>query len=47
MTLEETETNYGITVRQIESIEEFLQDKKDTFIDDDYTADVSSVRVNL
>jgi Xaa-Pro aminopeptidase len=28
MTLEETETKYGIKVRQIESIEEFLKDKK-------------------
>ena len=30
MTLEETETKYGIKVRQIESIEEFLKDKKET-----------------
>ena len=29
MTLEETETKYGIKVRQIESIEEFLKDKKE------------------
>ena len=32
MSLEETETKYGIKVRQIESIEEFLKDKKDTLL---------------
>jgi Xaa-Pro aminopeptidase len=32
MTLEETETKYGVTVRQIESIEEFLKDKKETLL---------------
>jgi len=32
MTLEETETKYELKVHQIESIEEFLADKKDTLI---------------
>lgn len=32
MTLEETETKYGLKVRQIESIEEFLANKKDTLV---------------
>ena len=32
MTLEETETKYGVKVRQIESIEEFLKDQKDTLL---------------
>jgi Xaa-Pro aminopeptidase len=32
MTLEETETKYALKVRQIESIEEFLADKKETLI---------------
>ena len=32
MTLEETETKYGLKVQQIESIEEFLANKKDTLV---------------
>ncbi len=32
MTLEETETRYGLKVRQIESISEFLSDKKDVLL---------------
>ena len=32
MTLEETETKYGVKVKQIESIEEFLKDKKETLL---------------
>ena len=32
MTLEETETKYGLKVQQIESIEEFLANKKETLI---------------
>ncbi len=32
MTLQETETKYGIEVRQIESIEEFLMDRKETLL---------------
>ena len=32
MTLEETETKYALKVRQIESIEEFLKDQKDTLL---------------